>query len=156
MHRNYEDIIQRAGDPLWYDDQGVPRYEAFKPGMCDVYAGFVAYLRIHCQECLEELKVATSVDAGIVDVDLPIKPPLPPTSRVIQIGKPKEHTTNDPWQYVGDFNYGDPPDHHCTGDSMGSVPMEIVEFWKRNLETQEWVRDSNYEFKLPKFERSFE
>ena len=33
MLRDYFDIRSRLGEPLWFDDNGVPRYVPFTPGM---------------------------------------------------------------------------------------------------------------------------
>jgi len=57
MYQLYEDITKRLGEPLWYDDHGVPRYDEFHPSMLDVYADFAALSEIACQSCGRRFKV---------------------------------------------------------------------------------------------------
>lgn len=51
MFPNYSDIIERAGEPDWYDDNGAPRYGPFHPRRVSVYSAEVALLLVACQSC---------------------------------------------------------------------------------------------------------
>jgi hypothetical protein len=121
---DYSDITSRLGEPLWWDEHGVPRYEPFHPSMCDVYANKVALLIVRCQECGRKFTVAVSVER---------------TFRV--------PTPHDPaWCF-----YGDPPRHgdeNCgAGDVMNSIPVQILEYWERSLDSSLcWRRRPEYEF----------
>ena len=46
MKADFEDILERAGEPDWYDAEGVPRYGEFHPdNVSNIYATHVAFLR---------------------------------------------------------------------------------------------------------------
>jgi len=130
---DYNDIRSRLGDPLWYDRHGVPRYDPFRPGMCGVYARYVALLEIACQACGRRFAVAVDLD----DLE--------------RLEWEKEGafvlpTAEDP----GAFCYGDPPRHGCVGDTMSSYTCRIAEFWERSQETGwKWVRRREREFAYP-------
>jgi hypothetical protein len=50
--------------PLWWDENGVPRFDTHHPGLCpDIYADEVALLRIACQGCEREFLVQMSACA---------------------------------------------------------------------------------------------
>lgn len=113
MKQAYDDITSRLGKPLWWDEGGCPRYEAFKPSMVnDFYAREVALMRVSCQGCDAEYLVCVS--AGVRD-PRPFSERPPPLS------------------------YGDPPRGCCRmGASMCSETLEIREFWV--LEEFKWVQ----------------
>lgn len=125
MLRDYRDIRQRLGDPLWWDDNGVPRYDAFAPGLCGVYDRYIAFNLVGCQGCDRQFKITaviTSIDMARDKVTLPT-----------------EHS-------VGSFHYGDPPAHGCVGDTMNSVPLRVLEFWqKADPDRFEWRRNTYHE-----------
>ncbi|AEG14358.1 hypothetical protein Desku_0752 [Desulfofundulus kuznetsovii DSM 6115] len=131
MKPDYDDIKSRLGEPLWYDRHGVPRYDPFEPGMCGVYAEYVALLEIACQACGRRFTVAVDLDSvecvGWQDrTGLSVLP---------GVDKP------------GAFCYGDPPRHECIGDTMSSDVCRIVEFWERSQGTRwKWVRRREYAF----------
>lgn len=45
-------------------------------------------------------------------------------------------------------HYGDPPIHHCVGDTENCDDLQIVEFWEKV--DFEWVRLPEYEIELEK------
>ncbi len=59
MLEGYEDILSRISEPpIWYDQNGVPRYAKFHPNMCpNIYADKVVLAQIACQECGEKFLV---------------------------------------------------------------------------------------------------
>lgn len=133
MNPSYSDIKKRLGEPLWFDVGGIPRYEPFHPSMCCVYAEYVALIRITCQACGAEFIVASAVSKS--NLYFLIYNP----KAIIELPTPTS---------IGDFHYGDPPNHDCMGDTMNSEPREILEFWRRDLDqasTRGWVRDPEHE-----------
>lgn len=138
MNPSYADIKQRAGNPIWYSEGGVPRYADFHPNVCGVYNAYVAFVRIACQACKQEFSVASAVDmmnAALYPVVLP---------------RMADTTDADAWDVIGSFHYGDPPRHDCVGDTMASVPLQILQFWKREI-PDDWTRDAAMEFSLPAY-----
>jgi hypothetical protein len=148
---DYADIKKavRPDKPvLWYDTNGVPRFEPFRPEMCSVYCRAVALMEIACQSCGQRFIVASEGGDYLNDLQLPRK------------------AETQPWAGVGSFHYGDPPRHGgfeddkcAAGDTMNSVPVRIIEFW-RHATMDEWlhgekpapqfVRDPVFEFEFPK------
>lgn len=119
MNRGYEDIRSRLGEPLWWDEQCVPRYDPFTPRLMGVYDNWVCLYEIACQNCGQEFKVAESW--RIFD---------------LKEGKRREEVTADE---VAALHFGDPPAHGCIGDTMNCDDLRVLEFWHRN-EDFEWVR----------------
>lgn len=124
MKESYPDITTRIAEPpKWYDQNGTPRYDEHKPDRAPyIYARSVVLLLIECQACKREFKV--------------------------QLCLLRESTID--W----DSPYGDPPAHNTdgksklclTGDAMTSVPVSVLEFW-RKLPNIGWQRDPTLENK---------
>jgi hypothetical protein len=136
MKTDYSDIVARAGAPKWWDENGVPRYVDFHPYQCGVYVNSVALVRIACQACGHEFVVAMATRSD----------------------RNPDTAANDPWDAIGAFHYGDPPrgdsthaGGDCTGDTMNSVPLEIVEFWRQDQDFN-WGRREEYEFHMPQLQ----
>lgn len=138
MKLDYSDILAKAGQPTYWGPFGVPRYRDFEPTGLSVFTSRAAKLRVLCQSCGREFVVVSAYDK---------------TSALLEL--PETEGVRDPWDAIGSFHYGDPPVHHCPGDSIGSLPLEVVEFWKR-VDAIEWVRDPAHEFVLPTLERKVE
>lgn len=136
MLPNYSDITSRLGEPLWWDEHGVPRYEPFHPQWCDVYANYAALILIACQNCGREFIVGVSVSETKHAIFHRASIELP--------------TPNS----LGSFYYGDPPRHAeegvcLAGDTMTSVPKRVLEFWHRPLDRiGDWHRLPEYEFEI--------
>lgn len=137
MLRSYADITRRLGDPLWWDDNGAPRYDPFTPEMLGVYDNYVAYMEIACQACGKLFRVG--VGLGSVDWSRRAGWTAPDF--------PQQDT-------CGSFYYGDPPSHidarygdRCAGETMGSVYRRTLEFWRCDNQMAEWTRDAFYESK---------
>lgn len=134
MKPDYIDIREKLGEPRWYDEHGVPRYCEFSPDKCGIYIDYVALVRIACQDCGKEFLVASELN--VMDVQMlkyrkdDWEPALP---------NPEECS-------IGSFHYGDPPSHtsghwnRCVGDTMNSIPLEVIEFWDRRANHSEWQR----------------
>lgn len=122
MHNNYHDITSRIADqPVWWDSNGVPRYDEFTPAACpDIYSCAVALLTITCQDCGQAFNV---------EMHLPVISDRPFVPRR--------------------WHYGDPPNHGCVGDSMNCVDSVVIEAWDRSGGPLrlEWVRRPDLEGK---------
>ena len=124
MTGNYEDITSRIKEaPAWYDMHGAPRYGEFKPKICpDIYARWVALLRIQCQMCRRQFDV--EMHGSIWDGLFP---------------NPKK------------LHYGDPPVHRVNGEACmcaGSTPncgdLLVLDAWGENANGR-WVRHPELE-----------
>lgn len=121
MNNSYDDIRMKiAEEPRWWDEHAVPRYCDFSPSeAANIYADECCLVLIECQGCDEEFHVAFS-----------------------QTWYETMETTRALASYVkdGDLHYGDPPNADCcaAGPTMNSVPVKVVEFWRR--EQFEWER----------------
>lgn len=138
MKADYKDIKDKiAQELLWYDMNGVPRYEKFHPSLCsNIYACEVALLRIKCQECDKEFLVSIYWDG-------------------FNKMKSISECIDNPSEC--NIGYGDPPRHGITisetaeclaGDSMGSITIEVIEFWEKTTCPDfflEWRRIKKYE-----------
>jgi hypothetical protein len=132
MLADYADIRRRIPEPpLWFDSDGVPRYDPFHPEMCpNIYADEVALFEIECQSCGERFLVEGHGDK--MDYILRNRKPLS--------------------ERVADWCYGDPPRHggvNCpAGDTMTSIPVRCVEFWRKSRTVFDWVRVPDLEIAL--------
>jgi len=117
MHASYHDILSRISDPpLWWDQNGVPRFDPFQPCLCpDIYAEVVVLLEIACQDCEEHF---------CVEMHYGIFTPMSDTRH------PKM------------LHYGDPPRHgpHCIGETMNCDDLRVLEVWKRGSSLNGWDR----------------
>ena len=125
MKAHYQDILtltKRA--PLWFDENGVPRYCDFAPReSADIYAQQVVLMRIRCQSCARKFDVCLSW----CSVDELLRK-LPPLDKAI---KDKS------------IHYGDPPNVNCcpAGPTMNSVPERVLQFWRSNIRGKRpWTR----------------
>jgi len=122
MKPSYQDILFRIKEePLWYDQNGCPRYQTFNPRLCDIYCDQAVLLLISCQNCGKEFKVAI------------------PNERY------SENSFYERVSNGGNIYYGDPPDIGCcpSGPTMSSNTKQILEFWKQ--ENFKWNRVSDLE-----------
>jgi len=130
MKAYYEDIRKRIKEePKWFDENGVPRYDEFHPKLCpNIYADEVVLIEIKCQACGRRFLVELSWN--IHDEIFRKIPSL------------EERIKNN------SIHYGDPPFHlingkPCVGNTMNSVPLRVVQFWRYNIIKpfgEEWVR----------------
>jgi len=142
MYQPYEDILSRLGEPKWWDENGVPRYEDFEPALCaDIYAVFAALLEITCQGCGRPLPVSAAwsvCEDALWDKDG--KNPLPVE------GLPDKEGS-------GCFGYGDAPWHthesggQCSGTTMSTGVTAVLQFWERA--STDWERKPVYEHRYP-------
>ena len=133
MKNDYVDITKRLGPPLWWDEYGVPRYDAFAPDLCAVYSTECALVRIACQRCDERFTVAISRSVYSTTMGIPF-----PTSLAEEIRR-------------GTIHYGDPPPHAgcLAGATMNCIDLEVLEYWKQEGPLGEWTSDPALEGALP-------
>lgn len=139
MKCSYADIRNRIPEtPLWWDEHAVPRYCAFRPDeVANIYARECALVRIDCQSCGEQFRVAFSWDN-------------------YELGRNEDGTAwvkaTDPMtvERVQRLHYGDPPNGMCcaTGAVMNSEPVRVIEFWSRRDNVFEWKRVPELELRL--------
>jgi len=118
MRRSYQDILSRIKDPpLWYDQDGTPRYAPFSFELCpDIYSHHVGLFRVCCQLCHKEFLV--EMHANIFDHRIAAPP--------------------------AKWHYGDPPIHDCpAGNTMNCNDLAVVEFWVEDK--FEWTRRPEFE-----------
>lgn len=136
MHHHYIDIRSRIPEPpLWFDENAVPRYDAFRPrDVADIYAKEVALVLIACQNCKQEFKVAFSYNA-MDEV------------RAIAGGHKRISLADSIRR--GWIHYGDPPNVECcgAGPTMNSDPICVLEYWHKD-NAFEWQRDQNLEIAI--------
>lgn len=117
MKADYMDIRSKvAGDPTWWDENGVPRYCPFGPHhVADIYCDEAALVEVACQSCGHRFCVALT--------------------------RGRRHNLADQIR-LRQAEYGDPPNTGCcaAGATMNSVALRVLEYWCRDVQHQ-WVRD---------------
>lgn len=132
MNTCYDDIIEKLGTPVWFDENAVPRYCEFDPWKCaNIYAFEVVLLAIECQGCAHEFAVCMSL------------------ARYEQIMGTKGRALAD-MILDGSIHYGDPPNIGCcaAGPSMNSVPLRVLEYHSTKERSSEFKRNSDLEIKI--------
>jgi hypothetical protein len=126
VNQYYNDIIEKLGTPIWFDECAVPRYCEFKPDrIANIYARECCLLEIACQDCGHRFLVAMSWSSW---------------DMVNNKGRLSEE--------IEKIHYGDPPNIGCcpAGPTMNCEDLRVVEFWKE--ENFEWVRVPELEINL--------
>lgn len=130
MHYHYQDIRKRiAEEPTWFDEHGVPRWEAFSPrAVANIYAKEVVLLHIECQSCRRAFRVAMSSS----DYDTLVQ------------GSPALQALVERKAIA----YGDPPNIGCcpAGPTMSSDTRRVLQFWK--YQRFEWSRVAKLEIAI--------
>ncbi len=121
MNHSFNCIRSRIPTPpLWWDENAVPRYEPFAPGdTADIYADECVLFVVACQACEREFHVCLSTS---------------------QMSRHRGEGSLASLVERQELEYGDPPNVDCcpAGPTMTSVPVRVVEFWRR--ERFDWVR----------------
>jgi len=148
MLADYSDIRSRIKDePLWWDSDGVPRYDRFTTDLCpNIYAHEIILMEISCQDCRQRFLVEMNWDIMATVFNNPRRHSERFSTVVHKWLKAKD---KDRWP---PFHYGDPPRHGCVGDTMNCYDLRIVEFWKRKEKGWGWERVTKYEIELEKEE----
>lgn len=134
MHASYEDIRALTDrKPLWYDENGCPRYAPFHPSLiADIYAEQACLLEIGCQGCEQRFLVAMSYTRWFAPRAMSLAEAV--DQRIIHYGDPPRHM--DEW---GDG---------CVGETMNCGDCRVVEFWGHTEVWSGWVRTPQYEVTL--------
>lgn len=123
MNHHYNDIRSRIAEPpLWFDTNGVPRYEPFRPRLIsNIYAFECCLAEIACQNCGHRFLVAFSWSRIEVGLD----------AQGVAWGKMHEPLTPEQATLL---HYGDPPNVECcpSGPTMNCLDLRIVEWWRQN------------------------
>lgn len=116
MNQHYPDLIDKLGEPLWWDERGVPRYLPFHPSLCnDIYAKEAVLFRICCQTCGREFNVADTWS----EMDMVMNP------HAVSLRNRVDDRS---------LHYGDPPNIGCceAGPTMNCEDLDVLEFWQRH------------------------
>jgi len=129
MHNDYKDIIALADGepPVWWDDNGVPRFCEFHPSQLpNIYADEAALVMIGCQACGQKFPVSFSCDR---------------ISRLMASGSPPRSLKES--ILAGNIHYGDPPNTGCcaAGATMNCDDLFVIQYWSRP--SHEWERDAS-------------
>lgn len=130
MLPDYSDITDAAGEPLWWDAHGAPRYRPFHPNTLGVYDHLALHVLIECQSCARPFPVGEGWHRVGMVID-------PATRRVSWV----ERTLAD---VATGYHYGDPPFHDCGGSSENCVDRRILSAWTR-IVGGVWTRDPDVE-----------
>ncbi len=142
MKAAYLDIRNKIKEePIWYDENGVPRYEKFSPDLSpNIYANEVILLEIACQYCHQKFLV----EMNFCKMDLILNK----NRKTFQerISYFIENKKNQ--QLYVPIHYGDPPRHDCNGggETMNCDDLRIKEFWMKKK--FEWQRIKKYEIEF--------
>lgn len=127
MHNDYSDIRKRIPEPpKWFDSNGVPRYDEFRPeDVPSIYAGEACLMEIACQACGERIMVGME-------------------RHRYDGGKTLAEAITENF-----IHYGDPPIHGdgCSGNTMNCEDLRVVQYWRRK--DFDWERDPTLEVELP-------
>lgn len=121
MFVNYTDIISKLGTPVWFTQDGYPRYCEYHPSECGIYHKFSALILVKCQSCGRDFKIGTISDyykiyllkrAGQISDDM---------SELKKVRYALEYC-------------GDPPNIECcsAGPTMTVEHVSFLEIWKYN------------------------
>ncbi len=129
MKNSYDDIRAAAGEPLWWDENGVPRYAEFSTDhLANIYAHEAALAEITCQGCGKPFQVAFSRSS--LDRKRSLR---------------EEIETKE-------LHYGDPPNEGCclAGPTMNSEPRRVIQYWWRAFFGHDlrWQRDERLEIDI--------
>lgn len=127
----YLDITSRISiEPLWWDGNGVPRYDPFHPRMLGVYDEVSLLVEIACQLCGKRFTVGVGVSV--------MQAMMSSTFNGIAGESLLE-------RFAETFHYGDPPRHGgCTGETMNCEDLRVLEAWVEDG-VGEWSRRTRLE-----------
>ena len=161
MYPLYEDITKRLGEPLWWDEHGVPRYDPFAPSMLDVYSKYAALSVIRCQGCGKKFQVGVSWSIARATTEWRSHG----ETKYLPDGWDKDGNDGKPITMPstqdgpGEFGYGDAPWHKidnfpCAGTTETAEHVECLEFWE--LPDQPGVEGFMIWHRMPEHEVAYE
>lgn len=146
MYPLYKELREKLGEPLWVDQNGVPRYCEFHPDIAsEIYGDWVALMEVECQSCGKVFKCARGV------------------CRVMEVIKSRgqvqlENTAAQMIPYL--IGWGDAPwhdadgneagfDNQCAGTTMSTDILSFRVWYKdrdgKNNEFEGWAEVSDPE-----------
>lgn len=152
-------MIEKLGEPIWYDENGTPRYCEFNPQYCYPYARVVAFFEIQCSHCEKIFKVATSTDLlNEYDKDFNIERLKSIINNPQVINKVNDlYEVIDQYPELSLFDYGDPPFHWkdknlnepCMGYASSSFTTKILAVYEWNLNKDlKWIKLNEKEISI--------
>jgi len=134
MRQHYDDLRELTNKPpVWFDNNGVPRYRKFVPyDVPNIYADEAALYHIECQQCRTIFFVSAD-DCRHGDIIRGSADPHEwPLANAIETGK---------------LHYGDPPNIWCcmSGPTMNCMDIVVREYWRRDPDDYVWQRMPEYE-----------
>lgn len=131
MNHHFRDIRDRiAEDPKWWDENATPRYCEFKPDeTAFIYADECVLFEVACQDCNTRFLVCRSSAYWKRELRR-----MESTEKQYSIKEVIDE---------GLLHYGDPPNTGCcpAGPSMSSEFIRVVEYWRKDKDKWEWVRE---------------
>ena len=132
MYPKYEDILAlakraNAGEPTWWDENGVPRYAAFHPELLGVYDRYAVLAEVTCASCGRVMPVALGRP----------KLEIGPNATLARIDLASLVNLVEAW--------GDPPRHdlrpgeRCAGETMSAGRVQVLQAWEQG-DDFEWHR----------------
>jgi hypothetical protein len=139
MNTSYQDITDKLGEPVWYDEHCVPRYCEFHPFECDPYAQWVSLVRRKCQSCGKIFLIATSW-YNLSRRTFTLSP------RNLELYE--QNKNNPEWMLTFCLlGGGDPPYHGCIGDTMCSEFEDLISLWHKDHDSSNWrIQELSPEF----------
>lgn len=135
MHSCYHEILDVMGEPIWWTEDGVPRYIPFAPEEAgNLYAYEVALIEIACQACDHRFHVCISSTR----MDKALKDRVTVRDRIAGLDTPRRPGMLLPSRSV---YCDDPPNINCCapGPTMTATPVMVEQVWLRSHD-EGWVR----------------
>lgn len=141
MFPRYDDVTSRiTEDPIWYTIEGYPRYGEFKYAECSIYAYYSILMLIECQDCGKEFHIGQDFDHMnlfeflIIDdenqKELWVQPRYSIFAKSVKDKDGKAIVRKTSLEdLVKNWGFGDPPNHGCVGDTMGSIERKSIQVW---------------------------
>jgi hypothetical protein len=125
MLPKYEDILALANAigrrPLWWDEDGVPRFAPFHPRLLGVYDRYAALGELMCAACGKRMPVGVGRPGITITRDNVTTYDLADVIAVLEsFGDPPRH---DDERGGSDGNTG------CAGETMTSTFTHLIETW---------------------------
>jgi hypothetical protein len=128
MYPKYEDILSLAeragaGEPLWFDENGVPRYAAFHPDLLGVYDSYAVLAEVTCASCRKVMPVGLGRPKLVIG----------PNATLVRHDLSSVVSLVEAW--------GDPPRHdrRCAGETMSVERVDVLQAWEQG-DDFEWRR----------------
>jgi len=119
VNARYDDIEDRLGKPLWWDQHGCPRYARFAPELVTVYAQVASLIEVACQACSKRFTVGQpGLTAGEIVMSTALQ------------GLTKADFERNLQRFP--LEYGDVQGHgRCAGETMTTDLIRVLELWSR-------------------------